>query len=98
MEEWGHVTTAREVVKGEDTPVERCSTTVEETGERVRIQRQVIVVSLLVLRSKVEVRTMYYRDKKEDMREGKDCNITPFVHSSPRLDIPKSFIHYPQGY
>ena len=41
---------------------------------------------------------MYYEDKKEDMREEKDCNITPFIHLSPRLNIPKFLIHHPQQY
>ena len=29
MEDWGHMTTAREVIRGEDSPVERSSTRVE---------------------------------------------------------------------
>ena len=35
------------------------------------------MVSLLMVRSKPEVRMMYYRDKEEDMREEKDCNTSP---------------------
>ena len=41
MEGWGHVTTVREVVRGEDSPVERCSIKVEETREKMKDQRQV---------------------------------------------------------
>ena len=56
------------------------------------------MINLLILRSETEVRMTYYKDKKEDIRKEKDCNITPFIYLSPRLNIPKSFICHPQEY
>ena len=41
MEDWRHVTTTREVVSGEDSPVEKCSTRAGGIRERRRRQRQV---------------------------------------------------------
>ena len=41
MEGWGHVTTAREVIRGEDSPVERCSTRAEGIREEIKDQRLV---------------------------------------------------------
>ena len=35
------MTTAREVVRGEDSPVERCNTKVEEIRGKMKDQRQV---------------------------------------------------------
>ena len=51
--------------------------------------------SLLILRGKVEVGVVYYSNKEEDMRKEENLNITPFIHSSSRLNIPKSLIHHP---
>ena len=56
------------------------------------------MINLLILGSKIEVRMMYYIDEEEDMRKEKDCNITPLIYLSPRLNIPKFLIHHPQGY
>ena len=41
MEDWGHVTTVREVIRGEDSPVKRCNTRAGETGEKKKDQKQV---------------------------------------------------------
>ena len=56
------------------------------------------MINLLILRGEMEVGTMYYREKEEDMRKEKYCNITPFIHLSPRLNIPKFFTCQLQGY
>ena len=45
----------------------------------------------------MEVRTLYYGDKEEYMREEENCNITPFIHSSPRLNMSNSSSCRPQG-
>ena len=39
MEEWGHVTTVREVIRGEDSPVRKHSTRAEGTREEIVDQR-----------------------------------------------------------
>ena len=41
MEGWEHVTTAREVARGGDSPVRRHSTRVAETREVIEDQREV---------------------------------------------------------
>ena len=41
MEGWEHMTTAREVVRGEDSPVRECSPRVEGIREETTDQRQV---------------------------------------------------------
>ena len=41
MEGWGHVTTAREIVRGEDSPVKWHSTNMEGTRKKMENQRQV---------------------------------------------------------
>ena len=39
MEEWGHMTTVREVVRGDDSPIGKHSTKVEGTVEKMKNQR-----------------------------------------------------------
>ena len=56
------------------------------------------MISLLIVRGKTEVKAAYYRNKEEDMEKEENCDITPFIHSSPRPDMPKPLIHHPQGY
>ena len=46
----------------------------------------------------MEVRVSYYSDKEEDMKKEENCNITPFVHSSPRLNMSNFPSCHPQGY
>ena len=41
MESWGHVITAREVIREEDSPVERCSTRVERIREKRKKKKEV---------------------------------------------------------
>ena len=41
MEGWGHMTTASEVVRGEDSPVRECSPRAEGIREKTMDQRQV---------------------------------------------------------
>ena len=41
MKGWGHVTTMREVVRREDSPVGRCNTRAEEIREETADSRQV---------------------------------------------------------
>ena len=41
MEGWKHVTTMREVIREEDSPVRRSSTRVEETREEIKDQKQI---------------------------------------------------------
>ena len=56
------------------------------------------MINLFILRSEMEIRMIYYMDEEEDMRKEKDHNITSLVYLSTRLNIPKPFIHHPQGY
>ena len=46
----------------------------------------------------MDVRSVYYGNEKEHMRKEENCNITPFVHLSSRLDIPDFLSCHPQGY
>ena len=41
MEGWGHVTTAREVIREEDSPIKRHSTRAEGIREEIKDQRLV---------------------------------------------------------
>ena len=34
MECWGHITTMREIINGEDSPIVKCNTKVEEIGDK----------------------------------------------------------------
>ena len=41
MESWGHMTTIREIGRGEDSPVEKCNTRVEGIRDNKRVEKQV---------------------------------------------------------
>ena len=41
MEDWEHMTTVRELIRRDDSPVGRCDTKVEETRGKMKNQRQV---------------------------------------------------------
>ena len=54
------------------------------------------MIGFLMQWGEADVRMSYYGDKEEHMREEENCNITPFVQSSPRLNMFNSLSCRPQ--
>ena len=56
-----------------------------------------LILCRKVRANRLKVRISYYSDKEEDMGKKENCNITPFIHLSPRLNTYHSLSCHPQG-